>query len=272
MVVEVARERVKIRAKLWVPEVDAPPLLLAASRSTPVRQPPRPAAVVTILPAALVTAAPAAVFTTLPAASLTAAPAAVVTTLPAASVTTVTAVTTVHRCGGDPGRLSRSGSSHRRRCGGNRCRGSSRHQQRCDVLQSNPHGAPSIGSRGRGWLADLTDVNAECARILPYSFSGRRAPNKSPVMSPLRGAIETHKSLPRAASFGTEQSHRRLEPDTAPTLSLRFRHGNSDPRPHLADLDEATDRRHFRQALPGQTADKNWREKGHRQPITRSRG
>jgi hypothetical protein len=91
-------------------------------------------------------------------------------------------------------------------------------------------------------------------------------------MSPLREAIETHKSLPDAASFGTEQSHRRLEPDTAPTLSLRFRHGNSDPRRHLADLDEATDRRHFRQALPGQPADKNWREKGHRQPITRSRG
>src|ERR1700687_1105259 len=127
MVVETARQSVEITSNLWVLAVDgAAPLLLVSALPTPVWQPPRPAAQVAAAPAAVVTAAPAAV------------------------VTAITAITTVHRCYGDPGRLGRSGSGHRHRCGAEHCCRSSRHQQRCDVLQSDPHrNTPPIRSPSR---------------------------------------------------------------------------------------------------------------------------
>src|ERR1700681_962985 len=89
----------------------------------------------------------------LPATVITAAITAIVTAAIAAVITTVTTITAVHRCRHDAGRLSRSWSCHGRRGGGDGCRGSCRHQQRCDVVASQTHGGtPSIGCPVRAYL------------------------------------------------------------------------------------------------------------------------
>src|ERR1700722_19592591 len=137
-------------------------LRVAATVPAPVAAPP----VAATAPAALVIAAPA----------------------PAAAVATPAGV---HRCWGDPGRLSGSGSGHRYWCGSDPCRGSSRHEQRCDARESDSrHGgllglaAPTLARR-----IPLTSVRPDLLPAQPVSGPARRQMTGESVGDlPLRSA------------------------------------------------------------------------------------
>jgi hypothetical protein len=137
-----------------------------------------------------------------------AAPAALVIAAPAPAAAVATPAG-VHRCWGDPGRLSGSGSGHRYWCGSDPCRGSSRHEQRCDVLESDSRhgGLLRLAAPALAYRITPTSVRPDLNRVQPVSGPARRmkvrvAPGITPVYNgvPYCGGQVVELPMPAAIS------------------------------------------------------------------------